>query len=64
MAGGNAQVQGLFTHVRLDKVGRHGYDVKSYKLFEVTEVKVKIWRLTLLKFKACLTHMRLKVKNI
>ena len=25
LAGVNAQVQGLFTHVRFDKVGRHGY---------------------------------------
>ena len=44
MAGDNAQVQGLFTHVRLDKVGRHGYNienVKSYKSFKVTKVTDK-----------------------
>ena len=52
MAGDNAQVHGLFTHVRLDKVGWHGYDiqnVKSYKLFEVIEAKVKIWQLKIFK---------------
>ena len=39
MAGGNAKVQGLFTHVWLDKVERHGYHIQKVK---VTEVKVKM----------------------
>ena len=31
MAGGTAQVQGLFNHVRLNNVSRHGYAFRSPK---------------------------------
>ena len=42
MAGVNAQLQVLFTHVRIDK--GHGYNIEnviSYKSFKVTKVTDK-----------------------
>ena len=76
MGAGNAQVQGLFTHVRLHKVGRHGYDiqnVKSYK-FEVTELtmifrsyighSICIWIFQKFKFLYPPTYLRLDMNYL